>query len=648
MDELKALRSLARAMGVHTRYTNGLGKRVVVAPETLLRVCAALGASVGRPGDAAGALRAHRESAKAGLVPPVLVAWDGALTPLAVRTNGPVQVQVHLEDGLVVPLVRSGAGFRATQALPFGYHRLTVEISGRSETSTIIAAPLEAWRRPEAHRSWGIGTHLAALRSARSRALADLRDLESLCRWVRERGGDLVTVLPLVPTFNTEWPEPSPYSPVSRLFWSELILDLGQAHRPSPVPASLDVTRGDAEVRAALAGHPVPPRSEVDQELTRYARFRGAQVRLGRNWRDWPPAARAGSLTPDQVDPEEERFHLVAQALARRQLHDLRQRLDRQGFRLGLDLAVGVHPDGYDPWSRQALFGEGMSVGAPPDQGFPSGQNWGFSPVLPGASRREGHRYLATAIAHQAGLAGVLRVDHIMAWTRLYWIPHGFGLHDGTYVSYPAEELFAVLTLESNRHRCEVVGENLGTVPREIFEALPRHRIWGMYLAMFQASTGPAVAPPTAGDMALIGSHDTPTFAGWLKGNDIAERLRYRLLAKAGGPAVAEERVRAIRWLAAQIGSTAEDPRAFLSALLEWLGLSNSPLVVPWLEDLWLEEAPVNLPGTPSSVRPNWQRPMRRLLDEIVTDPDVDGLLRRLDRARRSGDSSLAGEMSGG
>jgi 4-alpha-glucanotransferase len=79
-----------------------------------------------------------------------------------------------------------------------------------------------------------------------------------------------------------------------------------------------------------------------------------------------------------------------------------------------------------------------------------------------------------------------------------------------------------------------------------------------------------------------------------------------------------------------------EDPRAFLTALLEWLGRSNSPLVVPWLEDLWLEEVGVNLPGTPSSVRPNWQRPMRYLLDEIFTDPDVDGLLRRLDRARNA------------
>jgi len=157
-----------------------------------------------------------------------------------------------------------------------------------------------------------------------------------------------------------------------------------------------------------------------------------------------------------------------------------------------------------------------------------------------------------------------------------------------------------------------------------------------MYLAMFQASAGPDVAPPTAADMALIGSHDTPTFAGWLMGNDIADRVRYGLLAEPGAPAVAEERLRAIRWLADHLGSTVEDPRAFLIALLEWLGRSSSPLVVPWLEDLWLEEVAVNLPGTPSSVRPNWQRPMGRLLDEILNDPDVDGLLRRLDRARNA------------
>lgn len=626
MHELRALRSLARAIGVRTRYTDGLGRPVTVSPETLVRVCAAVGAPVARPADAVEALRAHRATRDTELVPPVLVAWDGVLPPLTPRSEGEVHAELQLEDGGVVPL--------ETRPLPFGYHRLTVEAGGRHETCTVIAAPVQAWRRSGAHRSWGVGTQLAALRSTRSRSMGDLRDLETLCRWVRERGGDLVTALPLLATFNEAPPEPSPYSPVSRLFWSELMLDLGEAHRATDRPTTLDVTRAAAEVRAALAGQPTPDASLLDAELVRYARFRGAQTRLGRNWRDWPSQARAGTLEPDHTDAEVERFHLVAQTLVRRQLHEFRERLEHDGFRLGLDLAVGVHPDGYDPWSRQSLFADGMSVGAPPDRGFPSGQDWGFSPVHPAASRREGHRYLAASIGLQAGLAGVLRVDHIMAWTRLYWIPHGFGLHEGTYVSYPAEELFAILTLESNRHRCEVVGENLGTVPREINEALPRHRIWGMYLAQFQDPTGPDLTPPSARDMALVGTHDTPTFAGWLTGDDIVERVRYGLLAEQTAPAVREERETVTRWLAERLGCRVEEPAAFLAQLLEWLGRSDSPLVVPWLEDLWLEEHAVNLPGTPSSMRPNWQRPMRRLLDECFADPEVDGLLRRLHRAR--------------
>ena len=282
------------------------------------------------------------------------------------------------------------------------------------------------------------------------------------------------------------------------------------------------------------------------------------------------------------------------------------------------------------------LFSDGMSVGAPPDAGFPSGQDWGFAPVIPAISRQQGHEYLAASIAHQASVAGLLRIDHIMAWSRLYWIPHGSALHQGTYVSYPADELFAVLTLESHRHRCELVGENLGTVPPEIDAALPRHRIWGMYLAEFQASTEGEFVPPTSSDMALVGSHDTPTFAGWLAGSDIAERVHYGLLAPEALAEVEEDRRRAVARLARGLDDHTADARALFADLLRWLGISPSPVVCIWLEDLWLEVRGVNLPGTPSSVRPNWQRPMSRLLDDVVTDPAIDQLLAQLDDARRT------------
>jgi len=632
-DELAALGALAREMGVLTEYVDGLHRPVEVGPETLVRVCAALGAAIERPADAAEALNAVRAT-RADEQPLVRVAWDGQLAPFTVEPRAPARAELYLEGDGSLLLEIEGTEVRSREPLPFGYHRLVVEVDGEEQTLTVIAAPTLAWRHADTtRRSWGVGTHLAALRSGRSRALGDLRDLETLCDWVSARGGNLVTVLPLLPTFNQPPAEPSPYAPVSRVFWSELILDLGDAHRAVPPPSTLDVTRADAEVRTALADAPLPDRAALDTEVLRYARFRGAQARLGRNWRSWPEGPRAGRLGPEHVDPEEERFHLVAQSLVREQLGGLLRRLKGEGVRVGLDLAVGVHPDGYDPWSRQSLFAEGMSVGAPPDPGFPSGQDWGFMPVLPGQSRREGHRYVAASIAHQASLAGVLRIDHVMALQRLYWIPHGFGLHEGTYVRYPAEELLAVLTLESHRSRCEVIGENLGTVPPETDQALLRHRIWGMYLAEFEAMD-PEPEPPTEQQVALIGTHDTPTLAGWVAGVDIDERVRCGLLEEEAAPAEREARAVGARRLAELLDAELDDLPGLLVALLEWLGASDSPLVIPWLEDLWLESEQVNLPGTRSSERPNWQRPMARLLDEALADPDVDALVRRLQEAR--------------
>lgn len=632
---LSPLLALCRRLGVHTGYVDGLGRPVEPDAETLVGVCRARGAPLTDPAGATEALRAVEARAEGRILPPVAVAWDGALEPVPVGGGADARGAVLvLEDGAQAPLEVEAGAVHSAEPLPPGYHLLTVDAPGGPARCTVISSPRTAWRPEGGGRGWGVGTHLAALRTARSRSLGDLADFEALCLWIAERGGDLVTALPLLPTFNDEPAEPSPYAPVSRLFWSELILDLGDGHVPVPPPERLDPTRADAEVRAALEGAPDPGPQGVGPELRRYADFRGAQARLGRDWRSWPEAARRGSLRVDQVDQAEARFHRVAQSRVRAQLARLAGRLEVAGVGLGLDLAVGAHPDGYDTWSRRTLFAEGASVGAPPDPGFPSGQDWGFPPVDPDASRAEGHAYLAAAVRHHARFARVLRVDHVMALSRLYWIPRGLPLDRGTYVSYPLEELFSVLCLESHRARCEVVGENLGTVPQEIREALPRHGIRGMYLALWEAY-GDAVRDPDASEVAMPGTHDTPTFAGWVGGVDVEERVRCGLLEPEAAPDEREARAAAVARLAERLEADPDDLPAFLGALLEWLGRSPAPRVVPWIEDLWLEPEGVNLPGTRSSERPNWQRPLARLLEDLLADPDVVDRVARLDRARR-------------
>ena len=636
--DVEALRALARRRGIHTRYTDGLGQEVAVSPETLLAVCRALGDDIDDPADAPSLLAGPDDRHATPALPPVLVAWDGLLDFAPERV-----ARIVLESG---ERVRWPMHARPAKPLPFGYHRLEVEAARGDPVHTrearIISAPSTAWRRPGVSRSWGLGAQLAALRSGRRRSVGDLNDLVRLGRFVGSRSGDLLTVLPLLPTFNSDPPEPSPYSPVSRLFWSELVLDLGDRHEPVPPPDTLDVRRADAEVRAALRGHPLD-QSERPTELHAYAAFRGAQARLGRNWREWPEAIRGGVLPRHMVDEDEERFHLVAQTLAADQLRAAVGTLhDEASVRLGLDLAVGVHPDGYDTWSRPELFARGMSVGAPPDPGFPGGQNWGFPPILPSASQAEGHSYFADSVAHQAAVADVLRIDHIMALARLFWIPDGAPVSEGTYVDYPAEELFAVLSLESHRHRCEIIGENLGTVPQEISDALPRHGIAGMHLAIFEAADE-SPRPPYADEVGFSVTHDTPTLAGWVIGADIDERIRCGLLAKERAPEEHEERTRAVGHLGTAVGVESPDAITLLPALLRWLGRSPSPLVLTWIEDLWHEEHQVNLPGTSSAARPNWQRPMARLLDDIIASPEVDALLTVLADARRQSTEGAEG-----
>lgn len=628
-----SLRDLAHALGVYTSYVDGLGRRVQVADETLVRVCAALGAPLARAGDAERALRAMQDGSGPRL-PSVLVAWNGRLDPVPVAGGGPATARLDLEEGGDGRFDAVDGAVHVRAHLPWGYHRLTVESAAGVETAVVISTPNRAWHPRGAGRTWGVGVHMAALRAGPGGGLGGPAELIRLGRWIGSHGGGVVTVLPLLPTFNRPPAEPSPYAPVSRLFWSELLVDPGPQACAPPTPATLDLGAADAAVRRALAQRGTPGPEVVDDELAAYARFRGAQSRLGRDWRAWPASARRGGLGPADVDPEEERFHLTAQVEARKALGELDAGLAAGGVTLGLDLAVGVHPDGYDVWSRQHLFAQGVSVGAPPDPGFPSGQDWGFPPVLPTASAEEGHRYLAASIAHQASAAGVLRVDHVMALARLYWIPLGMELHEGTYVSYPADELFAILTLESHRNRCRIVGEDLGTVPAEVRRALSRHGIPGMHLAQFEAYA-PDPTPPGETQVALVSSHDTPTLAGWLQADDVHERARCGLLAHEAVPPTLDERAEAVARLGRLLGADPADPDAFRDALLEWLATSASPLVVPWIEDLWMERAQVNLPGTGSDRRPNWVRPMSRTLDEIVSDPAVAAVLQRLDAARR-------------
>jgi alpha-1,4-glucan:alpha-1,4-glucan 6-glycosyltransferase/4-alpha-glucanotransferase len=703
---------------VQTSYRNNDGEVIVASEEALTRVLGELGEDLADPSGAPAALAARRRASRAEVLPPVVVAWEGA--PAAVRlrlseeqAGATLQVHLALEQGgargwlarahdlrllgrdraqgearVAVRLPLDDAG-----ALPLGVHRLWVELAGSAHEAVVIAAPAHAWRPTgDAARGWGVFVPTWALWSGRSLGTGDLGDLERLSERVGALGADVVGTLPLLAAFLEDPCEPSPYAPASRLFWNELYADVralpeladnaaAQALLDAPgTRALLWELRSGAQVdhaRAyqlkrrvlellaeALERGPAGRREAFRRfvaehpEAARYARFRAVMERTGAGWCDWPAPMRRGELTAEHGDAGRERLHLFAQWVMHEQLTGLAGRLADRGQRLYLDLPLGVHGLGYDVWRWPDAFARGASAGAPPDALGPEGQCWGFAPLHPTRTRRDGHAYLRACLDHQLTAARVLRLDHVMSLWRLFWVPNGMDTCSGVYVRYPHEELFAVACLASHRHRALLVGENLGTVPGAVHRAMERHRLAGMYVLPFalgcdELRDAPAAVAPDA--VASLNTHDLPPFSAWLQGLDIEDRVALGSLDRAGAEAQHAARrgevdalARRLRREGLLVARDGVEATALLRACLAWLGAGRAGLVLVGLEDLWLETQPVNVPGT-TDERPNWRRRLRYSLDDMEQLPWVDDLLMQLGHARAAarGGAADGGARSG-
>lgn len=690
MADRSLLEELAQFHGVQTSFHDGLGQHRVCSDESLVAILRSIGA-LDEPERAADALQRARLEHWRTVLEPVAVAWveDGApairLRLARDRGHGTFRLSVTFGDGdgvdrqgrlqdLPVTQAHEEAGehfvelaLSLEQSLPLGRHRMTLDVGGESWEGWIFSAPRRA-HADESARHWGLFAPLYALWSGRSTGGGDLTDLESLVDLVREMGGDVVGTLPLCATFLGEVPhDPSPYAPVSRLFWNELYLDPARVPEFEHCPAARERLASAAWHREAEALRALPMvdyrrqmalrRSVLEElcdhffegndgtDLSRfveekpavldYARFRATTETRAEVWHCWPERLREGLLEPGDWDERSFRYHLWAQWRTTEQLKAVCDRAREHGPGIYLDMPLGVHPDGYDAWRERNAFLWGCAAGAPPDVLFTAGQNWGFAPPSPRGMRADGYRYLTECLRHQMRLGGVLRIDHVMGLHRIYCVPPGGDPTDGVYVRYRAEELYAVLTLESARHRTMVVGEDLGTVPDEVREAMDRHGLHRMYVFPFALRPGqdPVIQQPRENVVASLDTHDMPTFEAYASGRDIDDRLALGLLDEPAADARRRERHRTVEALAHTFDVPCE-PRALLKASVEYLASSPARLLLINLEDLWLEPDPQNVPGT-SHERPNWRRRARHCLEEVRRMEPVLSLLREVAARRR-------------
>ena len=676
------LRAVARAAGLDPDYTGWNGAPTKASDDAVRATLEALGIL---PGVSVAELEAARWR---DVAPPVAIGWDGVLElPFAVRADRDAAWEItivtetgknvsasgtlftlpadsHAHPGGVVHCLRR-ARVRVGED---GYHRVAWRLGDLSGEAHAICAPTRAYGGPgQGKKRWGVFAPVYGLASERSGQAGDLGSLGTLFDAVERRGGSYVATLPVLAQFLGYNGEPclfSPYSPASRLYWNELYLDLaqlaGEVGMPAPVAPPFD-TADDPLIDyptqyrwRRLALDPIAERvlatrgAEVAQWATHanaydYAAFRAFNEHHRAGWSQWPEALRTPPPIPTRAaaiglgaDAKALDTHLVAQWAMQRQLDALAQR----DAKLYLDLPVGVNCDAYEVWRHRELFLTKLSAGAPPDALFLGGQNWGLPPLSPEALRRDGYRYFIQCVRHHMRVAGMLRIDHVMGLFRLYCVPSGFGATDGVYLRYHANELLAVLCLESQRAKCALVGEDLGTVPDGVRPAMQKHGLFRLHVGQWflPAKPGDPTGASPPGSVASLNTHDTATFAGWWQGADITDQLDLKLIdAKTRDRLLAERALskQAVLETAVDLPLLSDVGRAMVGATAE-LAVGPAEVVLIALDDLALDPQPHNVPGT-TSERPNWQRRVaswQSSLDERDASPAAQAAMAALVAAR--------------
>lgn len=520
-------------------------------------------------------------------------------------------------------------------------------------------------------RAWGVSAQVYGLRRSDDGGLGDNQAVSAVGRHVAAAGGDAVALSPL----HAATPPDagfSPYSPSHRAWLDTLQMGPAQVAGTEALHDALEQS-GQAQawvqsereplidwpaqdvmrhrvwtclrerwgqqpgVRAAFEGFMRKAGDALHLHAVfaahqRLARARGAST----DWRHWddewsdPHSACVHEFTQRHAIAVEHECFM--QWLAAQCWQHTQAQLLGSGQRIGLiwDLATGFEPGGSEAWQQRELVMEGAHIGAPPDAFNPDGQDWGLAAYAPASLQRSGYAPLRNLLDRMMSRGGGLRIDHILGWARLWFVPTGMSPRDGGYVRYPLKDLLGLLALASWQHRCLVIGEDLGTVPVDLRQTLATQGVYGMDVLQFTRDAQGAFIPPAhwrTQAVAMSSTHDLPPLAAWRAGTDLGELARVHAWN-------AKERNGALQRRHADIDQLdrllqhypANSPtHSALRAVAE----SAGPLALFPLEDVLAERQQPNLPGTTSSQHPNWRR---RLSWRV---PRLDATLRWIGRHRR-------------
>ena len=299
------------------------------------------------------------------------------------------------------------------------------------------------------------------------------------------------------------------------------------------------------------------------------------------------------------------------------------------------DMALGCAFDGGEIDGQPAAFAAGVSIGAPPDPFSASGQVWNLPPFSPLALAGEAMEPMRRVIAANMRHAAALRIDHVLGFARQFWVPEGSEGRDGAYVRFPLDALIAVTALESRKHRCLVVGEDLGTVPDGLREKLAAANIFSYRVLWFERE-GQGFKPPArypARALACLASHDLPTFTGWRAGRDIEIAHAIGQVAAADVPARMAARATEAGLLDRLAAAGKNDATSASAAVHRLVAQTPSQIMMVQADDLSGEADPLNVPGTDREW-PNWRRRVGVPVEDLGASASARAILTAVKQER--------------
>ena len=589
--------------------------------------------------------------------------------------------------------------------LACGYYTLSAETGGKCRLVRLIVAP-ESVYQPKllanGGRMNGLTMHLYSLRSERNWGIGDFTDLLNLMKYAAEKKLDFVGINPLHALFTSKPAFASPYSPSSREWLNPIYLDvekvgaftyneqlknwLAQPKIRQRIAAlritetvtytavwackrdalhmafnafEQDTCEAAANERAAFEAF-VADKGEALQGFGLFEALDQYYSRPGQvGWQSWPSEFHQ----PDGEAVEkfarsherEIRFYMWLQWLCAEQLHEVNQAAAEYGVKLGIygDLAVGVARGSADTWLNRQDYCMDLSVGAPPDPLGPTGQNWDLPPLNPLMLKHTGYEKFAHLLRENMRLYGVLRIDHVMALCRLWWVLNGKTADFGAYVHYDAEVMFAILALESRRNRCVIIGEDLGTVPDEARHLLNRYQVFSYKVMYFSKGWNGFQLPEEYPEQAItvISTHDVAPLAGYWTGKDLDTMFKLGTLPDAAAFQTAlDERehdkadlldkLKETGCLGADVQMPAKADETLLAALHKYGALGRSKLYAVQLENLLGVIDNLNVPGVTEGY-PNWAQKMPVSLEDFLQHRLMGGQLAIIDEVRMKTNSQI-------